>query len=196
MLFNTNLPKQFNKSQRIFLTADQHYGHRKIIQYSNRPFKDLEEMNKALKENHNKVVRPDDHIIHIGDFLFGKAYDLIRLLSELNGHHYLIDGSHDQALEDVIDEGGFPEDVKVTILPKLFEFKYAGHKIVLCHYAMAKWWASHHGALHFYGHSHGNYKHHGRAIDVGVDCHNYSPILLDDAIKRVENRPIYENHIK
>ena len=101
MLFNTNLPKQLNKSQRIYLTADQHYGHRKIIQYSNRPFKDLDEMNKVLKENHNKVVRPNDHIIHIGDFLFGKAYDLIRLLRELNGHHYLIDGSHDQALEDV-----------------------------------------------------------------------------------------------
>lgn len=192
MLFNTNLPKQLNKSQRIYLTADQHYGHRKIIQYSNRPFKDLDEMNKVLKENHNKVVRPNDHIIHIGDFLFGKAYDLIRLLRELNGHHYLIDGSHDQALEDVINEGGFPEDVKVTILPKLFEFKYGGHKIVLCHYAMAKWMASHHGSLHFYGHSHGNYNNGGRSMDVGVDCHNYSPILLEDAIERVHNKPIFE----
>lgn len=185
MLFKTKLPYQLQKDRRIFLTADQHYSHRKIVKYSNRPFPDIETHDKQLASNHNELVRPTDCVIHIGDFCFRDAYGLIRLMRELNGHHYLMDGSHDRALEEVLDDGGFPEDCNVTVLPKLFEFKYAGHKITLCHYAMIRYWASHHNALHFYGHSHGHYEHPGKAIDVGVDCHNYYPVLIEDAIKKV-----------
>lgn len=197
MLVKTPLPHQFNKEQRIYLTADQHYSHANILRYSNRPFKDIEEHDKVLAANHNEVVRPSDHVIHIGDFCFRKAYGLIRLMRELNGYHYLIDGSHDRALEEALDQGGFPEDCNVTVLPKLFEFKYAGWKVTLCHYAMQKFWASHHqGSCHFYGHSHSHYQHPGRAIDVGVDCHNYYPISIEEAIKKIENRPLEINHLR
>jgi len=40
----------------IFFTSDQHFCHTKIITMRNRPFADVDEMNKALIANWNSVV--------------------------------------------------------------------------------------------------------------------------------------------
>jgi len=200
MLVNppSELPRQFNASKKLFLTADEHYLHANIIKYQARPFSGIEEMNNTLIANSNAIVGQDDHVIHIGDFSFGHKEDLIRILRRLNGKHYILDGSHDKSLEEYFLMENKPTDIvdKFTILPKLFEFTYSGKKITLCHYAMARWWASHHGSLHFFGHSHGNYEHPGRAIDVGVDVQGYTPILIDQAIKLAEKKVAYANHPK
>ncbi len=53
----------------IFITADEHYGHNKIIEYCNRPFKHADEMNEFIISQHNKKV-PDSLnflTIHVGD---------------------------------------------------------------------------------------------------------------------------------
>jgi len=191
-----SLPRQFNKSQRIFLTADEHYCHANIITYQDRPFKDVTEMDNKLIANHNSIVKTGDHTIHIGDFCLSNETDFINIIRRLNGHHYIMDGSHDRVLEHYYKNENKPKDIedKLTLLPKLFEFKYAGQKITLCHYAMTKWWASHHGSLHFFGHSHGKYEHPGRAVDVGVDVRDYLPIQLEQAIKLVQKKPTIENH--
>lgn len=187
-----HLPRQTNKNNRLFLTADQHYHHTKIIGYQNRPYEDVTQMDHSFQTNHNAVVRTQDSIIHIGDICFGHASHLVALLRKLNGHHFLMDGSHDRALEELLEEG-IPSDLqsRVTILPKLTEFTFNGHKIALLHYAMTKWWCSHYPkSYHFYGHSHGNYKHPHHAIDVGVDCHNFFPISIETAIQLAENNPL------
>jgi calcineurin-like phosphoesterase family protein len=48
-------------------------------------------------------------------------------------------------------------------------------QVVLCHYAMRVWRNAHHGALHFYGHSHGNLPGDAQSLDVGVDCWDFAP---------------------
>jgi calcineurin-like phosphoesterase family protein len=162
-------------------------------------------MDDSLIANHNSIVRPDDHVIHIGDICFGTWKTLTGILRRLNGTHYLMDGSHDRALAEYInlDSDERPQDLipKVRLLPKLFEFTYQGEKIVLCHYAMATWWSSHHGSYHFHGHSHGKFPHPGRAIDVGVDSPQITnplhPILIDEAMKIVDKKkPKGEPHKK
>lgn len=57
--------------------------------------------------------------------------------------------------------------------------------IVLCHYAMRVWDASHHGAWHLYGHSHGSLPddRHALSWDVGVDNNNLLPLSVDEIAK-------------
>jgi calcineurin-like phosphoesterase family protein len=194
------LPRGPGDAAKLYLTADEHYGHANIIKYQGRPFHVVKLMDKALIANHNAVVRDQDHVIHIGDFAMGdangKCNELIAVLRQLKGFHHLMDGSHDRALSDYLALPHTPSDLarRVTVLPKLFEFKYGGERITLCHYAMARWWCSHRGAVHFFGHTHGDYAHPGRAIDVGVDVHGFFPVLIDRALSMGLARPVFENH--
>ena len=85
----------FSRKDRIFFTADTHWGHRNIIKYCQRPFADVDEMNETLITNWNNSVGKDDIVFHLGDFAMGGSADWSRLLDRLNGRIYLILGNHD-----------------------------------------------------------------------------------------------------
>ncbi len=78
----------------VFLTSDQHWGHRNILTYCNRPYQSVEEMNEGLISGHNSVVKPGDTVYHLGDFSLDKRAPE-KVLHRLNGEHHLIIGNHD-----------------------------------------------------------------------------------------------------
>ena len=41
---------------RVFLTSDLHFGHKNIIEYEKRPFRNVEDMNAGIIKNWNKIV--------------------------------------------------------------------------------------------------------------------------------------------
>ena len=84
----------FSRKDRIFFTADTHWGHRNIIRYCQRPFADVDEMNEALITNWNSTIGKDDIVFHLGDFAMGGSAEWCRLLERLNGRIYLILGNH------------------------------------------------------------------------------------------------------
>lgn len=53
-----------------FYTADEHYNHKNIIKYCNRPFSNVEEMDETLIANHNSIVNENDITIHGGILLY------------------------------------------------------------------------------------------------------------------------------
>jgi len=77
----------------IYFTSDQHFGHKNIIQYCNRPYSSIEEMNESLINNFNNIVTGDDVTYHLGDFALSKKY--LPIVQRLNGKHHLITGNHD-----------------------------------------------------------------------------------------------------
>lgn len=81
----------------VWFSADTHFNHFKIIEYTNRPFKTVEEMNETIIANWNSRVKPEDTVILNGDFCFKndgtiKAIDWEK---RLNGKIVFIKGNHD-----------------------------------------------------------------------------------------------------
>jgi len=170
--------------KKTLFTSDTHFGHRNIIKYSNRPFKDVEEMDEALIRNWNSVVGPEDDIYHLGDFAMGKT-PAPAILARLNGNKHLIWGNHDsdQVRADPLWASAQP----------MLEIRLDGHFIVLCHYAMKVWNKSHRGSLMFHGHSHGSLPGSDQSCDVGVDNFGQIPVTLEQILRRLRTYPPYHS---
>jgi len=165
-----------------FFTADEHYGHKNIIKYCNRPFTNVQEMDETIISNLNKVVKSNDTVVHLGDFcLASKKYGDVmdKYISKLNGNHIFIPGSHDYWL---------PQNKISHIWQKAF----GKQQVVCCHYAMRTWPASHWGSWHLYGHSHGKLPGIGKSMDVGVDVHNFAPWSFDEIAEKLMDKSFVE----
>jgi len=173
----------------FFYTADEHFGHRNIIQYCDRPFSSVEEMDREIIRRHNEVVKDGDTVIHAGDL--GLASSIPRVykdyISKLNGKHIFLRGSHDAWMKRGNGKSYFHE---------IFERKVNGTVIVVCHYAMRTWAASHYNSIHLYGHSHGKLDPIGKSWDIGVDNNDFYPISEERIFQIMEERPDNPNLIR
>jgi len=79
-----------------FFTADLHFGHRNIIDYCRRPFRDADEMDAALVNRWNETVAADDEVVVLGDFAMGRLVDTLPLVALLHGRKVLLAGNHDR----------------------------------------------------------------------------------------------------
>lgn len=79
----------------LWFTSDQHFGHRNIIAYSGRPFRDVSHMTEELIRRHNEVVADNDEVVHLGDFSLDDRL-VEKMLKRLRGRHYLVAGNHDK----------------------------------------------------------------------------------------------------
>ncbi len=77
---------------RQFHISDLHLGHARIIEYANRPFASVREMNDAIIMRWNNTVNRDAIVYLHGDIAFGPSVELVK---ELNGRIRLIMGNHD-----------------------------------------------------------------------------------------------------
>jgi calcineurin-like phosphoesterase family protein len=71
-------------------TADLHLGHANIIRYCDRPFSDVDEMNRALIDRWNSVVADDDEVWVLGDVALGPIAQSLALIDELHGDKVLV----------------------------------------------------------------------------------------------------------
>lgn len=76
--------------------ADTHFSHANIIRYANRPYANVEEMNRSLIDNWNQCVDIDDQVFFLGDFGLGDVDHLHSICSQLKGHKICIRGNHDR----------------------------------------------------------------------------------------------------
>lgn len=165
----------------IFFTSDTHFGHERIIQYCNRPFASMEEMDEEMIRRWNAVVGRGDTVYHLGDFSLAKdAKKIPAYLSRLNGQVHLIYGNHDAKRLQFLK--GFAD------LKPYKEVKVGDQKIILCHYAFRVWNGCHRGTWNLHGHSHGSLKRDLslKQFDVGVDCWAYAPISYEEVVREME----------
>lgn len=103
-------------NKKVFFIADTHFGHKNIIHYENRPFKDVNEMDEKMITNWNEIVSPEDEVFVLGDFSaydFGKSSEICK---NLNGYKTLIMGNHDEKEPEFYRNCGFAEVSRYPII--------------------------------------------------------------------------------
>jgi calcineurin-like phosphoesterase family protein len=152
------------------LISDTHFGHAGIIKLCARPFADVNEMDETMRASWNAVVRPDDTVIHLGDFAYRYADDkLPKLFASLNGRKHLVRGNHD---------GKATQALPWESQHDLWHVSVDSQNLVLCHYALRTWAKIRKGAIHLFGHSHGRLPGNVQSCDIGVDVLGWSPLRL------------------
>jgi calcineurin-like phosphoesterase family protein len=171
-----------------YATSDEHYDHRNIIKFCHRPFSSVEEMQREIITRHNSVVKPEDCVLHFGDFSF-KERTVPLILPFLNGTHRLIMGNHDSvhvmrkkseaAIKRYLDYG-FKEVVQETRLGmfRCHHFPYEEDGRHGTKYA--EWRPEDKGDWLLHGHVHCADRIVGdRQIDCGIDGWDYFPVSLE-----------------
>ena len=174
----------------IYFTADTHFCHSNIINLSNRPFRDLEEMHKTLIHNWNFCVTDKDDIYILGDFMYkGSGLEANNILRRLKGRKYLIRGNHEKYIESQDFDASLFEWVK-----DYYVLRHEKADIVMFHYPILEWEGYFRGAIHLYGHVHNSLHEHellakerifnNRAMNVGVDVNDYFPVDFYTVLQR------------
>lgn len=90
------------KNRNLFFTSDEHYGSKRTLELSKRPFSNTNEMDQFMITEFNKIVDYQATTIHLGDF--GDYHNV----SELNGRHFLIWGNYE--LNEFLNENQWIKD--------------------------------------------------------------------------------------
>lgn len=174
----------------IFFTADTHFGHSKSFITEPRGFKTVEEMNEAIIERWNKIVKSDDIVYHLGDIFLNNDKVGIECVKRLNGTIFMIWGNHDT-------------DVKKNLLSRechilggwySYLIKYGKLSLYLSHYPSitANYDEKHFNqhVINLHGHTHQQknflYVDNPFMYHVGVDSHNCAPVHIDEVIGEIK----------
>lgn len=172
----------------IWFSADTHFGHKNIIQYCDRPYDSVEEMDRDLIANWNDLVRAEDEVYFLGDFSldFRRVKQVVPLL---NGKIHLVAGNHDlchssnnnaraYALRYI--QAGFCDVTETTTL------EIAGEEVLCCHMPyfhpadtdrrFPEHKPDNNGGWLLHGHVHQRWQVKGKQINVGVDVWDYAPV--------------------
>lgn len=178
----------------IFITSDQHFNHRRVIEFCRRPFTDVADMNAEMIVRWNRRVRPNDTVYHLGDFGWNRGQGIVEhcgaILKRLNGRVTMLRGNHDYPAEWT--KPGYPDPF---IKDQIVEVRWEKRFFVLCHYPLADWPRRFHGAAHLHGHVHDRVDHIGvvpNRFNVSADVTAFAPIAIEEIIGKivdVQERP-------
>lgn len=154
----------------IFIIADTHFGHKKIIQFESarRQFETIEQHDAELVRRWNAVVGKKDTVWHLGDVLFGR--ESFKTLGLLNGVKKLVMGNHDR----------YPSSLYLEYFNQVVGAAEL-HGCILTHIPVHhEQFARYRANIH--GHLHSNKINDPRYICVSAEHINLTPILLNDVL--------------
>jgi calcineurin-like phosphoesterase family protein len=181
----------------VFLTSDTHFGHAGVCKFTEadgvtkiRPWTDPDEMDEEMIKRWNATVRPNDKVYHLGDVVINRK--ALKTLARLNGDKVLIRGNHDI----------FPDTEYREYFRELRAY-HVMNGMILSHIPLHEASLGRFGA-NIHGHLHTNRVKKARGIDnktgatlystendvryhcVCVEQTDFTPILFEDVIKRIE----------
>jgi calcineurin-like phosphoesterase family protein len=159
---------------RVYVVADTHFGHRKVIQFEaeRRPFATIEDHDRDLVARWNAVVCPKDTVWHLGDVFFG-GRDAHGILGELNGIKRLVLGNHDV----------YPLEVYRRYFSKIFGVAEL-HGCILTHVPVHPCQLESRYKTNVHGHLHSKKLEDPRYVCVSVEQTGLAPVLLDEVLTK------------
>jgi calcineurin-like phosphoesterase family protein len=140
-----------------------------------RPFISEDEMLFKLKDEHNKLVHPDDTVYVLGDVCFRKAKHGLSSVKDFNGKKILVRGNHDR---DTSDEEFLVYFQQVIPEGEGLEIEYKNINFYLTHYPTT----TRQDIFNLVGHVHDSWKFQPNMINVGVDVNHFRPVNADEII--------------
>lgn len=188
----------------LWFTSDTHFGHSAVIEFCERPFRDVRHMEEQLVKRINSRVRPEDTLVIVGDGFFTNSGQRHKILEKINGTKILVQGNHDKGKTQI---AGF--DLTVQTMDLLV----AGKRVSVSHYPfkperfklnMPLWKAllcdvenlvrfyhkrlKDEGQYLIHGHTHSRKQFEGRLLHVGCDAWNYYPVSLSQIESYIAKR--------
>jgi calcineurin-like phosphoesterase family protein len=183
----------------IWLTSDWHFNHDREFIWKARGFSSVQEMNEAIIQRHNALVRPDDDVYVLGDSSLGGGDAQIlatnkALIERLNGRLHIIRGNHDTDRRVAMYES-----CENVVGPVLYAdmLHYNGYHFYLSHFptltSNLEKESLKQCTCNLFGHTHQTTNFHldmPFMYHVGVDSHNCEPVLLDNIIEEMKMKVI------
>lgn len=163
----------------IYFIGDTHLFHSNIISLCSRPFASVEEMNKAIVDNWNSVVKDSDTVFMMGDFALCRKEKLIEIGNSLRGIKTLVMGNHDQASAETYHKAGFKYVCKYPII--FSDFFICSHEpaFVNC--------SSPYANIFAHVHNNPSYKNVSeRSFCVSAERIGYTPIRFEDIVEAIK----------
>ena len=152
-----------------YVYADPHFYHKNIIEYTQRPFTSIQEMNETIINNHNTMINKRDKVFILGDFCLAGKDKTIALAQRLKGYKILILGNHDKGRSlQFWYEVGFQEVIKYPIIVQ--------KQYVFSHEPMPMSQSTPYINVH--GHIHNNVLDSTKHRNVSLDVTDFNPVEL------------------
>ena len=171
-------------------------SHNQAFLYEPRGFTSIEEMNEAIVERWNSVVKPDDMVFHLGDIILNDNEKGIEYLKRLNGQLCVIWGNHETSARQQLIE-----KLPIITLGYAHQFKHGKWTFYLSHYPTkvsnyddTKW----HKMWCLCGHVHTQDKFLDVAdscYHVEMDAHNCYPVNIEQIKEDIRQYNLLQENI-
>lgn len=149
--------------------SDTHFGHANVIDYSERPFLNVKDMDNTMIARWNARVAKDDDVFVLGDFgLAGTKY-LTDVFHALNGNKILIRGNHDGTVSKM-RRIGFETVLEEAVV------LIGGVRVQLIHYPYESFMAADEVVLHGHIHERGKPFFVNGQMCMCVELWDYAPV--------------------
>lgn len=174
----------------IWFTSDHHFGHRAVINYSNRPFTSIEQMDSHLIGMWQAVVEADDLVYYLGDFSFSKNERTREIFNQLPGKKILIQGNHDgdearKLFRPYVLQEAVLFIAKQRVVLSHYPYLYGGDHTEEIRYPDRRPVYMGHWLIH--GHAHNAWKVRDKMINVAVENWDYQPVPITEIEKIIQS---------
>ena len=168
----------------VWLISDTHLGHNKEFIWKARGFDSVWDMNNAIIERWNEIVKYDDVVYHLGDVIMGDLDTGIKLVKQLNGKIRLAIGNHDTT--DRLN--AFHNLYNFDDIQFGYRLKESKKTFLLTHYPLLSGNFDNSKTYSIHGHTHSlnSFCEYDLMYNVNCDAHNCAPIAWEDMIAEIE----------